>query len=79
MKEECFMKEEIIINTLKGKIKARKGLDSAYPSIDVLINDELAAVVEFSPAANNFLIHVYEVNKNEPVSSFIFDGLKNNQ
>lgn len=40
------MKEEIIINTLKGKIKARKGLDSAYPSIDVLINDELAAVVE---------------------------------
>jgi len=79
MKEECFMKEEIIINTLKGKIKARKGLDSAYPSIDVLINDELAAVIEFSPSVNNFLIHVYGMNKNEPVSSCIFGEEHNKQ
>ncbi len=65
--------KEISIDTPKGKIRAAKGLDPNYPSIDVFIDNELAAVIEFHSGKDNIVIHTFMKYKEEPVSSHIFD------
>ena len=55
------------------KNKSGEGLDPNYPSIDVFIDNELVAVIEFHSGKDNIVIHTFMKYKEEPVSSHIFD------
>ncbi|PFQ36512.1 hypothetical protein [Bacillus cereus] len=67
------VKNKMTINTAKGEISAIAVNDDAYPSIKVMINGELVTVVELDSDNDNFRIHNYQGNEDEPIASYDYN------
>lgn len=65
--------KDLKINTPKGEIKAVVGIDKDYPSIDIFIDNELAAVVEYDSLSRDIFIHTYKKFKESVQESHVWD------
>lgn len=67
------VKNKMTINTAKGEISAIAVNDDAYPSIKIMINGELVTIVELDSDNDNFRIHNYQGNEDEPIASYDYN------
>ncbi|MFJ8528387.1 hypothetical protein [Bacillus sp. NPDC094106] len=67
------VKNTMAINTTKGEISAIAVNDDAYPSIKIMINGELVTVVELDSDNDNFRVHNYQGNEDEPIASYDYN------
>lgn len=65
--------EKIKVFTKGGTITAQTNKDPRYPSIDIFVNNTLAAVVEFDGLEKKLKVHAYDKPNEDPVASYAFE------
>jgi hypothetical protein len=66
--------EKLEVMTAKGKIEARIGGDPDFPAIDVFVDGELAAMVEFNTCKDGIYVGVYKKSQDEPAAYIEWDN-----
>jgi hypothetical protein len=69
----------LVIKTPGGGITAEGFPKNDYPCIDIRINGQVAAVVEWDKGIGKFRIHSWDNINEDPASSVVFDDSPDNE